>query len=206
MTGSNWDTTNSSGEWALTLGEDGKTWTGTLVVTTETQVKLYDKGGICGHDGGWIDPAAGTGENGNAVLAAGTYHFQYVVGDANFTYWADGEDAPATPDPVVPTEGTVVYLVPNSNWVQGDARFALYTWNDAGNLWIDMTDDDADGVYECELPAGYVNVIFCRMNPATSDNVWENKWDQTSNLTLSGNCFTVNDGDWNNANGTWSTK
>ena len=45
------------------------------------------------------------------------------------------------------------------------------------------------------------------MNGGTTTNEWANKWDQTVDLTLSsGNCFKINDGEWNNANGSWSTK
>lgn len=212
-----WDTTNATGEWALTQGEDGKTWTGTLVVTedmyadwTATElgqlcaaVKLFDKG-----TNKWIAYESDK----NLALTVGTYHFKYVVGDANFTYWADGAEEPTTPEvpetpaPEVPTEGTVLYFNPGTGWTSDGARFALYTWNDAGNLWVDFVDSDADGIYECELPAGYTNVIFCRMNPASAENVWENKWNQTSDLLLSGNYFTVNEGEWDGANGTWSTK
>ena len=47
------------------------------------------------------------------------------------------------------------------------------------------------------------------MNPSTTANNWTNKWDQTIDLTIptdGKNLFTVNDGEWNNANGVWSTK
>lgn len=201
-----WNTTNPTGEWALTEGEDGKTWTGVFTFDKEVQLKLFDKSGACGHDGGWIDPAstnAGTFDaDGNLVLAEGTYNFKYVVGEAKFVCYRDGEEPAA---PAVPTEATTIYFVPGL-WTSDNARMALYTWNDGGNLWIDMTDADGDGVYECMLPAGYVNVIFCRMNPETTENNWDNSWNQTKDLTLSGNCFTVNEGEWDNANGTWSDR
>ena len=61
--------------------------------------------------------------------------------------------------------GTVLYLKPNSNWVDSDAWFAIYTWDVTPN-WYKMTDSDGDGLYECVLPAGVTNVIFCRMTPA----------------------------------------
>ena len=99
---------------------------------------------------------------------------------------------------------TVIYLKPNSNWVQSDAWFALYTWDVSPN-WYTMTDSDGDGIYECTLPAGVTNVIFCRMNPASTTLDWSNKWDQTGDLKYTdSNCFTVKDGDWNNATGSWS--
>lgn len=124
-------------------------------------------------------------------------------GVKNVTIWGDipsGEGA-------VVEEGTL-YLQPNSNWTMSGARFAAYFWNSYGNTWVDMTlVPGKTDLYECVAPDGYPNVIFCRMNPATSDNNWDNKWDQTVDLTISGsnNHFTVNDGAWNNASGTWST-
>ena len=124
-------------------------------------------------------------------------------GVKNVTIWGDihsGEGA-------VVEEGTL-YLQPNSNWMMGGARFAAYFWNSYGNTWVDMTlVPGKTDLYECVAPDGYPNVIFCRMNPATSDNNWDNKWDQTVDLTISGsnNHFTVNDGAWNNASGRWST-
>ena len=103
-----------------------------------------------------------------------------------------------------------VYLKPNSNWTQANARFAVYTWGgSAGEKWIDMTDSDGDGVYEAQIPTGYTSIIFCRMNPSTTANNWNNKWNQTSDLTLeanSNNCYTVKSGTWDKGGGTWSHK
>ena len=53
-------------------------------------------------------------------------------------------------------EGTTLYLVPNSNWKNDNARFAIYYWNASGtSSWVSMTDSDSDGVYEGTVPAGY---------------------------------------------------
>ena len=103
-------------------------------------------------------------------------------------------------------EAEKLYLDPNDNWVQGDAWFAAYFFGN-GETWVKMTDEDGDGIYECEKPEGYPNVIFCRMNPEATALSWDSKWDQTVDLTIptdGSNCFTVAAGDWNNANGTWS--
>ena len=103
---------------------------------------------------------------------------------------------------------TTVYLVPNSNWTQANARFAMYYWNNGGSHWTDLTDADGDGMYEAVLPAGYTNLIFCRMNPSATANDWSNKWNQTADLTLptdGTNCYTVANGTWDNGGGTWST-
>ena len=104
------------------------------------------------------------------------------------------------------TEPTKIYLTPNANWKSQNARFALYTW-DGGDKWFDMTDADKDGVYECEIPAGIENIIFCRMNPNASANNWNNKWNQTSDLKYNGsnNHYTVKEGTWDKGGGTWST-
>ena len=103
----------------------------------------------------------------------------------------------------------ILYLVPNTNWMDSNARFAAYFFG-AGEAWVGATDTDSDGIYEVHIPVGgYTSVIFCRMNPSTTTNDWNSKWDQTVDLTIptdGKNMFTVKDGDWNNANGTWSTK
>ena len=106
---------------------------------------------------------------------------------------------------------TTIYLVPNNNWKADGAWFALYTWNNSGNAWVKMEDTNNDGIYECKLPAGYENsttIIFCRMNRDKTVLDWGSKWDQTVNIDLSSNkahtLFTIKEGDWNNANGSWS--
>ena len=106
-------------------------------------------------------------------------------------------------------EGTTLYLVPNSNWKNDNARFAIYYWNASGTSnWVSMTDSDSDGVYEGTVPAGYDNIIFCRMNPNAAANNWNNKWNQTADLKVPAdgtNCYTVKAGTWDNGGGTWST-
>ena len=100
-----------------------------------------------------------------------------------------------------------LYLTPNANWKQGNARFAAYFFGN-GEKWVSMTDPDGDGIYEVEVPAGYPNVIFCRMNPGATANNWDNKWNQTADLVVptdGPNHFTVKEGTWDSGGGTWST-
>ena len=107
---------------------------------------------------------------------------------------------------------SVLYLVPNSNWKADGARFAAYFFNNSGNTWASMTDKDADGVYEVNIPVGYKageNVIFCRMNPGSAANTWSNKWNQTEDLVIptdGKNLYTVKDGTWDKGGGSWSVK
>ena len=107
----------------------------------------------------------------------------------------------------------VIYLKPNSNWKQSNARFAIYVWGGtAGEKWVSMTDADKDGIYEAHIPEGYdygCNIIFCRMNPSTTANNWNNKWNQSSDLktpTDGNNLYTVKAGTWDKGGGTWSKK
>ena len=157
-----------------------------------------------------------------SITKAGTYDFYfdltnsylYVVEPAvDYTTVSEqtvnGEE-PKQEEPEVTEK--VVYLKPNSNWTQSNARFAAYFWNDSGNVWVSMTDEDKDGIYEVHLPEGYdygCNIIFCRMNPSTTANNWSNKWNQTSDLktpTDGKNMYTVKDGTWDKGGGTWSVK
>ena len=92
------------------------------------------------------------------------------------------------------------YLNPGV-WTADSARFAAYFFNnDAGiNTWVNMT-SAGNGYYKVEKPSGnYVNVIFCRMNPGTNDNNFNNgvKWNQTGDLSFddNGNTYKVNDWD-----------
>ena len=46
------------------------------------------------------------------------------------------------------------------------------------------------------------------MNPATTANSWDNKWNQTGDLTVptdGTNCYTVADNTWDKGGGAWST-
>ena len=81
--------------------------------------------------------------------------------------------------------GTKLYLTPNSNWKEANARFAAYFFGN-GDAWVSMTKVEGEtDLYEVISPnKSYTNVIFCRMNPGTSTNSWGNKWNQTEDLVL----------------------
>ena len=115
------------------------------------------------------------------------------------------------------TGGTWLFLAPNANWEQANARFAAYFYNATTNAWVNMAaTDEQKNMYIVQAPAGtWTKVIFCRMNPKNEENRWnyqgegEGKpfWNQTSDLTYDGtnNLYTVKDGTWDNGVGTWST-
>ena len=104
--------------------------------------------------------------------------------------------------------GTTVYLTPNSNWKADNARFAVYCWGNSGsNKWVDMTAVEGEtDLYVAVIPASYSNIIFCRMTPKATSNNWDNKWNQTEDLTIpeGTNHYTVKSGTWDKGGGTWS--
>lgn|GEM_PF-398731 len=106
-------------------------------------------------------------------------------------------------------EADTLYLKPNSNWTSEGARFAMYVYNAStgADQWADMTESDNDGYYSANVPSGeWTNVIFCRMNGGTTENNWDNKWNQTDDLFPDDgtNCYEVTDGTWDKGGGTWS--
>ena len=102
-----------------------------------------------------------------------------------------------------------VYLKPNSNWQIDGARFALYNWDGNGHdRWFNL-EKVANNLYAVILPNDtdvWKNVIFCRMNGSTTENNWNNKWNQTADLVLPTNgndTFNKANGMWDGATNTW---
>ena len=101
-------------------------------------------------------------------------------------------------------EETRVYFKPNAIWMSDNARFAAYFFGGSGDTWVGM-EPAGDGYYSCVVPDGYDNVIFCRMDPATSENSWNTKWNQTGDLILfdGGNDSFVQHNDTWDGTGDW---
>ena len=71
-----------------------------------------------------------------------------------------------------------------------------------------MTDADGYGIYECLVPVGYTNVIFCSMESGTISNIWGNCSYQTNDLevpTDGTNKYYVGYETYNKPNGSWHT-
>ena len=109
-------------------------------------------------------------------------------------------------EPVAPSE-VVLYLQPNANWNVDGARFAAYFFGN-GETWVDMTLVEGEtNIYAVTVPNGFESVIFCRMNPGAAANNWNNKWNQTADLTIptdGTNLYTVTENTWDNGGGVWS--
>lgn len=60
--------------------------------------------------------------------------------------------------------------------------------------------------YQVAIPEGYTSVIFVRMNPASTENNWDNSWNQTGDIllaNLNGNNWFTPSG-WDTPTTTWS--
>ncbi len=189
-----WTTENIDSKYHLTSSADGKIWSTTMTITSNTDVKMYNTLIVSEGNSGWIN---GKDVDGNVTLVHGTYYLEYSVADNSFTV------------------GRIVYLnvTNNTNWPSSNARFAAYVWIDGvGEYWYSMT-KVATGIYEARIPYSptkYTNIIFCRMNGSQTTNIWDNKWNQTNNLTIptnGNNCYKINSGAWGDGNssiGSWT--
>ena len=106
------------------------------------------------------------------------------------------------------SEMTPIYLKPNSNWTQANARFAIYYWDSKGGFyWVSM-EKHTDNSYAAYIPNNCDGLIFVRINPSAQENSWDGKWNQTGDLTIptdGKNTFTIPSGAWDNSTTTWST-
>lgn len=99
-----------------------------------------------------------------------------------------------------------LYLAPGV-WAADGAKFAIYYFNGStDNGWSSfMTSVDAD-TYKTDVPDSYTSVIFVRLNPTASSPDWSAKWNQTEDLTISGdnNLYTITDWGSEKSPGEWS--
>ncbi len=130
------------------------------------------------------------GSNDIKVTTAGTYDIYYLGG--GYVILADGK---VLPNVHFEAASASFYLKPNKDWLGGGARFAAYFCNGSSAAkWVNMTDSDYDGLWEVTTPNGenHKHIIFCRKNGANNTNGWDgNQWNQTADLTISGNTGNV---------------
>ncbi len=150
---------------------------------------------------GWYTNQACTTTTGITNPTSATSATYTVSGSngATVTLYAKFEEIP----------GKTIYFDPSSSWEEDNARFAVYVFNNSKSThaWFDMTDTDGDGIYSAIISdENWPNVIFCRMNPSTSSNNFNNgtRWNQTVDLTMPSNnndMFKLSSG-WSD-NGVW---
>ncbi|MBQ2784244.1 MAG: starch-binding protein [Alistipes sp.] len=147
-------------------------------------------------------PATATGKTLNVVFNDGNgTQTKDLAGVVEGNLFFDNYVEPVTPSEVV------LYLQPNANWNQANARFAAYFFGN-GETWVDMTLVEGEtNIYAVTVPNGFESVIFCRMNPGAAANNWDNKWNQTADLevpTDGTNLYTVTENTWDKGGGVWS--
>lgn len=81
-----------------------------------------------------------------------------------------------------------IYLKPNSNWLQDNARFAMYMFNSTLNInkWNNFVAvEGQEGIYSSTVLDYYTGIVLCRMNPGTTVNNFDEgvRWNQTENIT-----------------------
>ena len=131
--------------------------------------------------------SAGTTSASLSELSAGTTYYWWVRSRnaRGNSSWVAGSSF--TTDAAAPS-GTNVYLKPNGIWNKDGARFAAYYFksaDDSDNGWIDFEDfNTCTPVSKAVIPSGYDKVILCRMDGTKAANNWDNKWNQTLDLTV----------------------
>ena len=125
-----------------------------------------------------------------------------------FSYSDPTTPTTTTTKPTTVTTATTATTAPSGNTIKidmsaiatGTERWAAYLWNDTGSVWVDIKDNTLS------VPSGYENLIICRMNGAKTDNNWDNVWNQSDNLKVSGGTTYKATG-WGSDNlfsGTWA--
>ena len=199
--------TNATGSWYKLADTDADgIYEMSLPVTFENAIFLCIKAGSAAD---WANELARTGD-----LVLPTDDKNCYNGYTN-TWGTVAEVKAYDPGAIYAEEGWV-YLKPNSNWTQANARFAIYLCNGSkAAVWYSMTKVEGTSYYGVKLPddfntTNYKNIIFCRMNPSATANNWNNKWNQSgdlpcSKITSGNNCCAINRGQWDcGTNVTWS--
>lgn len=86
-----------------------------------------------------------------------------------------------------------IYLSPGV-WNVDGARFAVWAWPNTGEgQWVDaVLAPNETSIYQVTLSDDIANIIWVRMNGATTENNWDNKWNQTDDIALGNeNLYTI---------------
>ena len=93
----------------------------------------------------------------------------------------------------------VIYMKPGV-WNTDGAWFAVWSYSSSSDgQWAKFTDYDGDGVYSAYIPVGHTTMNLVRMNSSATTPDWDQKWNQTNNITINSyNYFTITG--WNQSN------
>lgn len=94
-----------------------------------------------------------------------------------------------------------VYLSP-ANWEVDGAKFAVWHWSSGDGQWSAFMTNNGT-CYETDIADASNNVIFVRINSSASTPNWDDKWNQTSDLTYEAGKMYVITG-WGESDGYWT--
>ena len=224
---------DGAGTFTITIRKDGETWK-ISAIKQSTNKTIYLKTVEGTTDGvKWyvkyndteylMDELGCTGEYYRGEVLEGT-SFQFVSKDNNdATVETKGTDLQYVEGKTLynlvslSAGGNKIFFKPNSNWKNDGTHkyFVARFW--AGSAVIkDLIDNDGDGIYECEKPAGATEVYFCLTKAqasASSGKDWPSEvkahthYNVTTGFKDGKNLFTLGDDQevgGENDTGTWS--
>ncbi|MCH5202295.1 MAG: CotH kinase family protein, partial [Oscillospiraceae bacterium] len=149
----------------------------------------------------------GSANTGSTWSSAVTYLESWASARAT---WMNNQLKTSSSEDTTQPAGTKAYyfsLGNNTKWAEASARFAIYAFESSklDPKWYSLTKDSKSGYYTANVDSSYTKVIFVRLDPSKTENTWDNKWDQTDNLTPgANNLYTFTSNEWA-PTGTWST-
>lgn len=202
-----WGTSYGEDDFKFT-SSDNENWTYTWEVTSPMTFKVYNN--LSG-----VYYPGGVG-NDLHIDEAGTYTIYFnsntrniVVKDQNgnevdvgFTSGGStgGEGGGST---VTPNANPVdkIYVVLNSAWNDG-SKMGAWVW--PGDMWADFIPTEDPNVFEVSIPAGANMIIFVDFNEGVTENNWDMKREQTSDLAVPDKSddkiyYHVSNGTWSNS-------
>lgn len=142
-----------------------------------------------------------TGESSNLTVASGlggtfTFSMDYSSGGNNSTV--------GIPELSVTYPRKTIYLTPGV-WNADGAKYAIYYFRDGGSSgWTDLLTANDCGM-SAEIPQwNGVKVDAVRLNSSATSGNWTDKWNQTSDITISSNNSIVITG-WNESDYNYTT-
>ena len=169
------------------------TWDG-LEVNGSTRYTVEDSGGNTLNA---RNPATNNGNRKEIVKRTISSGSTFYMGLSSCTYWLGASANYAAyfyHNNATCYDDDYVYL-DAANWGYGDARFAIYSWTGQTGYWLNMSNDGLRaGLYKAAIDdiTGTTGLKFCRMNGGAAANNWDNVWNETGDLTLDNNLFTIN--------------
>lgn len=84
---------------------------------------------------------------------------------------------------------TTIYLEPTGFWNSDNAKFVAHVWNTSGDddITMKVAGEGTDKYYTCEVPYGYTDVVFYRVDPSNTSTIWN----QTNDLQIPTNKNTL---------------